>query len=133
LEFGGVGLLEFLAGIGEALSVTGRGLALAPVKGDVERGDAIRYFGQGLPLCFRRDLPVADALELGVRDALNQRLGGVEPKVASVSHDGGNDRTHLLGRPRTLMGCRLEMSGEMEGVIDLNQQIGKPDVPHILV
>lgn len=122
-EPGAVGLLQHLARQGEPLAVAGGGPALAPVRRRVEAGDGVYHGGQGGTLRFFRHLPVADALQPLVGDALDQLRHGVQPDVAAVSHHCGEQEAGPLRVAAAPLGWREEVVGEAQVVIDLDEQV----------
>ncbi len=83
-ETGAVGLLQHLPAHRKPLPVAGRRSSLAPIKRGVETGDSVHERRQGSALRFLRQLPVAHALELLVRNPFDEFRHCPKADVAAV-------------------------------------------------
>ncbi len=69
---------------------------------------------------------------LMVCDAISETGHRVRADVAAVGHDGGQDLAHVVGFALSLLPGRHELVGEVQIVIDLNQQFRQLYDPQVL-
>jgi len=124
MESSGVGSLKDFVGKVEALAITGRCFTFAPMQGDIEISERFDEIAESFSMGFRIEIPVADALELGIRNTFDKVRGVAESEIASMSHDGCQNGTDTR-RVSWVVYLILEMTCEVNFVIDFNKKIRK--------
>jgi hypothetical protein len=109
----------------EALPIAAGGAAIAPHLGRVQGRDSIDQIGQGGAEGVFMEIPVGDALDIGIGDVIGEAGHRIRPEVTAIGHDGGHDLADLIRGAGGTPAHREEMLAPVQVIIHGDQQLGQ--------